>query len=150
MPEHRDRIELEVPEGKVVIQHARCPRGCDLMDPEVPIHEHPSIHLLCEFGGKRSHIHLDPVYGSHDNVYQQKIPEGAVVELLCPQCGAGLKDPDTSCAKCSAPMFTLHLPRGSFVEACQRNGCAHHVLRIVTGEQLMERLFNDVGMDAYL
>ena len=76
---------------------------------------------------------------------------GTVGGNLCqrPRCWY-YRDPDTNCAKCSAPMFMLHLPKGSYVEACQRAGCVHHKMRIVTGEQLMQRLFDDVGMDAFL
>ena len=145
-----ERIEIEVPQGKIVVRHARCPEGCNLMDPDVKIHGHPSIHLIAELGGRKGHMHLDPVYGSYDNIAEIELGPDDVVEFYCPNCGTSLRDPDTTCAKCSAPMFMLHLPEGSFVEACQRNGCPHHRLRIVTGEQLMQRLFDATGMDSYL
>jgi hypothetical protein len=47
-------------------------------------------------------------------------------------------------------MFMLHLPKGNYVEGCQRSGCYHHKLRIVTGEQMMQRLFDDLEMNSYL
>jgi hypothetical protein len=145
-----ERIEIEVPQGKIVVRHARCPEGCNLMDPDVKIHGHPSIHLIVAHQGRKGDIHLDPIYGSFDNISEVELEPSDIVELYCPNCGISLRDPDAACAKCSAPMFMLHLPEGSFVEACQRNGCAHHRLRIVTGEQLMQRLFDAEGMDSYL
>jgi hypothetical protein len=150
MAEVQNRIELEVPPGEVVVRHAECPNGCDLMDPEVEIHGHPSIRVAYEHADRKGEIHLDPIYGSHDNLFDRELPEGTILELSCPSCQVALRDPDATCTKCSAGMFTLHLPKGGFVEACQRKGCFHHKLRIVTGEQMMQRLFDEVGMDAYL
>ena len=150
MPVDCNRIEFQVPEGQLVVRHACCPAGCDLMDPQVRIHDHPAIHVKYEQAGKQVSIHLDPLYGSYDHILESAAPRGTVVEFFCPQCATSLNDPDTNCAQCSAPMFMLHLPNGSFVEGCQRAGCSHHRLRIVTGEQLMRRLFDEVGMDAYL
>jgi len=95
-------------------------------------------------------MHLDPVYGSHDNAAEIEIPESAVVELACPSCGVSLRDPESKCAQCAAPMFLLRLPGGGFVEACLRNRCLHHRLHLVTGEQMMQRMFDELGMDAFL
>ena len=151
MPKKKhDKIEIEVPRGRIVIRHACCPQGCDLMDPETPIHEHPSIHMAYEFEGRKGSVHVDPIYGSHDNIYDVEIPKGTIAEFLCPKCGATLTDPDANCSDCSAPMFILHLPEGGSVEACRRIGCFNHGLRIVTGEEMMQRLFDDLGMDSFL
>ncbi len=150
MSTERDKIEVEVPAGKLVVQQAQCPGGCDLMDGEVKIHDHPSIHLRYEFADRKGSIHLDPVYGSFDNITEGEIPAGTVVTFTCPRCGASLTDTGTSCSQCSAPMFMLHLPHGNYVEGCLRSGCYHHRLRIITGEQMMQRMFDDVGLDAYL
>lgn len=150
MSKEREKIEVEVPAGKLVVQHAKCPAGCDLMDGRVKIHDHPSIHLRYEYADRTGSIHLDPVYGSHDNVCEGEIPPGTVVGFFCPGCGTSLTDTGNSCSHCSAAMFTLHLPHGNYVEACQRSGCYHHKLRIITGEQMMQRMFDDVGLDAYL
>jgi len=150
MTDKRERIELEVASGALVVQRAACPAGCDLMDPKVTIHDHASIHLAYAFEGVQGHIHLDPVYGSFDNVCDREIPKGTVVSFTCPSCGVSLTDTGASCSRCTAPMFMLHLPKGNFVEGCQRSGCYNHKLHIVTGEQMMQRLFDDLGMDSYL
>lgn len=150
MTANRDRIEFEVPAGKLVVQHATCPSGCSLMDPKVMIHDHPAIYLAYAYGAIQGDIRLDPVYGSFDNVCDREIPHGTVVSFTCPSCGTSLTDPESSCSRCTAPMFMLHLPKGNFVEGCLRSGCFHHTLRIVTGEQMMQRMFDDLGMDSYL
>ena len=150
MTDKRDRIEFEVPAGKLVVQHATCPAGCDLMDSRVKIHGHPAIHLAYAHEGVKGHIHLDPVYGSFDNVRDREIPGGTVASFACPGCGVSLTDPRSFCSRCTAPMFMLHLPKGNFVEGCQRDGCFNHKLHIVTGEQMMQRMFDDLGMDSYL
>ena len=143
------RVEFEVPRGQVVVRHASCPNGHDLMDKEIKIGDHPAITLAVELGGKKGTIHLDPVYGSFNNTCDLEIPEKSTVKFSCPTCQDTLPG-DESCSKCSAPLFVLQLPGGGLVEGCTRNGCNHHNLRIVTGEQQMNRLFNEIGMDSFL
>ncbi len=150
MSDECNRVEVEVPAGTLVVRHARCPKGCDLMDAAVEIRGVPSIHLAYELRGEKGHIHLDPAYGRFENVSDREIPEGSIVQFSCPACGASLQDPQARCSACSAPMFMIHLPKGGFVEGCLRKGCIHHRLRLVTTEQMMQRLFDPVGMDIYL
>jgi hypothetical protein len=150
MSEINDRLEFMVPSGKLVIGHARCPKGCDLMAPERRIHGHPSIHVRATQGGRSCSIYLDPVYGLHENTSEIQVPEGETAAFSCPRCGASLAERDVTCSECAGPMFVLHLPEGGTVEACRRNGCPGHRLRIVTGEQHMQRLFDDLGMDSFL
>ncbi|MCK4413746.1 MAG: hypothetical protein KAY32_09395 [Candidatus Eisenbacteria sp.] len=150
MPEMRNRVEIMVPHGQFVVRQARCPQGCDLMDAEHPIHDHHSIHVEATCEGQTGSLYLDPVYGSHDNIAELEIPKGEIVEFTCPHCGTSLSDPDRSCAKCSAGIFTIHLPKGGFIEACRRGGCLNHRLQLVTGEQAMQRVFDELGMDAFL
>ena len=150
MPEMRHRVEIMVPQGKLLVRNARCPKGCNLMDPDHLIHDHASIHVKAAAGGQSGSVYLDPMYGSYENLSEVNVPPGEVVEFSCPHCGVSLTDPDATCAKCSAPMFVLHLPKGGFIEACERNGCSNHRLQIVTGEQAMQRAFDELGMDAFL
>ena len=150
MPEMRHRVEILVPKGKLLVRNARCPNGCNLMDSEHLIHDHASIHVKVKFGGQAGALRLDPLFGSYENLSEVNIPAGGVIEIACPRCGVSLTDPDQICGQCSAPMFILHLPKGGFIEACQRNGCPNHKLQIVTGEQAMQRAFDELGMDAFL
>jgi predicted RNA-binding Zn-ribbon protein involved in translation (DUF1610 family) len=150
MSKNSDRIELEIGESRLVVAHAKCPAGCNLMDSDVRFHDHPSIHLAFTYQGQPGTLYLDPVYGRYEKRSDPDVPSGEVVSLSCPHCGISLVDPDSTCRRCSAPMFSLHLPRGGFVEACSRSGCAHHTMRLVTGAQLMQRMFDELGMDSYL
>jgi len=150
MPEMRDRVELMVPHGQLVVRHARCPQGCNLMNAEHPIHEYPSIHVKATYQGRSGSIYLDPVYGRHDNIAEIEIPDGEIVEFSCPHCNTSLSDPERTCSRCSAGVFSLQLPKGGSVEACRRNGCPGHRLEIITGEQAMQRAFDELGMDAFL
>ncbi len=150
MPEMRHRIEIIVPQGTLVVRNARCPNGCGLMDREHPIHGHPSIRVRAAFGNVSGEVFLDPVYGSYDNISEIIVPRGQVAEFHCPHCGVALTDVDRRCAKCAAPVFTLGLPRGGSIEVCQRNGCPDHRMQIVSGEQAMQRVFDEIGMDAFL
>ena len=97
------------------------------------------------------HVHLDPAYGEFQNLGDRSVPRGAVVELLCPGCGVSLEDPEAVCSICSTSMFVLQLPRGGFVEGCRRKACFHHKLRLVSGDEALQRLFQKVGReDTYL
>jgi len=150
MPEMRHRVEIMIPRGTLVIRNARCPNGCNLMDHAHMIRGLDSISVKATAGGKSGAIRLDPLYGSFENESEIEVPSGQVVEFSCPHCGVSLKDTERTCAKCSAPMFVLHLPNGGFIEVCQRNGCSNHRLQIVTGEQAMQRIFDELGMDSFL
>lgn len=144
-----NRVEFEVPRGQVVVRHATCHNGHDLMDENVKINEHPSISLKIGLDGKTGTIHLDPVYGSFNNICDIEVPPKSVTHFSCPACDESLCE-DETCSKCSAPLFVLQLPGGGIVEGCSRNGCNQHNMRIVTGEQQMNRLFNEIGMDSFL
>lgn len=150
MSEINDRLELVLPRGKLVIGQVYCPHGCSLIAPYKKIHGHPSIHLRATHQGRSGSIYLDPVSGMHDNISEIEVPPGEVVEFSCPYCGVSLNDPDMTCNECAGPMFALRLPEGAVVEACRRNGCPGHRLRVITGEQLMQRLFDSLGMDSVL
>jgi len=150
MPEMRDRVEFAVPPGQIVVHRATCPRGCPLMAKDHPIHGHPSIRVRVRHEGRTGLLYLDPVYGSHDNESELEVPANAIAELSCPSCGTSLRHPEMTCALCAAPMFLLHLPGGGFVEACLRNRCFQHRLHVVTGEQVMQQMFDRIGMDSFL
>ena len=150
MPDDRERIEIDVPPGSLVVRHARCPGGCDLMDPGAPIHGRPSIHLLYRDADGEGDIRVDPAYGSFENVADRDLRDGMVVEFFCPKCRVSLRAPGERCGVCSAPMFALHLPHGVVVEGCQRKACFHHKLRLVSDEEEMQRLFDRLVTDNYL
>ncbi len=143
MTDKNERVEIQIPSASVTVADVRCPNGCDLMVPDRPIHGHPSIGVRISFGEKSGMIYLDPAYGSFDNQCDVEIPEGEVVRFDCPHCGASLLDEEEICQTCSAPLFTLHLPKGGIVEGCLRKGCFYHRLRIVDLDAQFVRLYKD-------
>ena len=146
----KEKIEVTIPSKAIRIQNANCPRGCSLMDDEVKIDGHPSILVKAKHMQNEGIIHLDPVYGSFHNISDLELNPEEVFEFFCPHCGVSLTDEGQTCHACSAPMFALHLPHGGIIEACLRNGCLEHSLKLVNGEELLRRLFEDQTLDAYL
>jgi len=146
----KEIVEIEVPSKAIRIQHASCPEGHSLMDEEHKINGYPSITVLARYKEREGLIYLDPVYGSFRNLPEIEIPEGEIVEFLCPECSISLTDEDISCSLCSAPMFSIHLPHGGIVEGCLRNGCQFHNLKLVEGEELVKRLYEDHTLDSFL
>lgn len=149
-PHQGERVEVTVPAAALVIRHAKCPNGCLLMAPQVPIEGHPSIHVKVTYGGTTGDVYLDPAYGSFHHRSDMEIPERAVVSFSCPHCGVSLEEEGLYCSSCSAPMFVLHLPRGGRIEGCCRKGCFAHRLEVLDlGAQLL-RLYEETQMDEYL
>ncbi len=143
-----EKIELQVRAKALHIAHAACSKGCNLMDEAVKIGGFPSIRVKIRHAGQEGLINLDPVYGSFEHQCSIQVPDGAVVEFFCPHCGVSLQGQET-CTLCSSPTFVLHLPRG-VIEGCLKKGCFAHSLKIVDAEELLERLFAEHTLDAYL
>lgn len=146
----KEKIEVTVPSKAIRIQHAHCPKGCSLMDDEVKINGYPSILVKAKYKDQEGLLHLDPVYGSFQNVSELDVEKGGVVEFFCPHCGISLTDEGQTCNVCASPMFALYLPHGGIIEACLRNGCLEHSLKLVDSEQLLSRLFEDQTLESYL
>lgn len=140
---NKERIILEVPAGKLHVEHAACPQGHSLMDPAMPIGGYPSIRIMAQYGSLQGLIHLDPVYGSFHNLLDIDIPEGVVVRMSCPTCGMSLEVPDDHCDHCYSPMFALYLPNGGILEGCTKNGCHKHKLRLVDVDEQIGQLHGD-------
>ncbi len=144
-------IEVEIPAKKLYVKHASCPNGHLLCDETVKIHGYPSIKVKVKYRDQEGWLYLDPVYGSYDNIEKEiTLPQGAVVEFFCPECGVSLKDPEETCQLCSSPLFVFQLPKGGIVEGCLKKGCMYHKMKIVDAEQQIARLFEDSTLESYL
>ena len=151
MPKRKkELVELALPSKAIRIQHASCPKGHSLMDKEHQINGYDSVSVLVKYQNQQGRIYLDPVYGSFKNVLEIKVDEGGIVEFLCPHCLVSLVDDLQTCSICSAPMFALQLPHGGIIEGCLRNGCQFHTLKLVSGDELVKRLYDSHTLDAYL
>jgi hypothetical protein len=149
MSRRQEKISLQLPEGVIGIRNAKCPQGCSLMDPEVKIHDLPSIKVRFKAEDHEGILRLDPVYGRFDNIQDWDPPKGTIVEFHCDRCGVSLQSEDDKCQACGAPLFTLQLSSG-IVEGCLRRGCLYHRLTIVDSDQLLVNLFEQHHLDTYL
>lgn len=145
----REKITLKLPEGAIGIRHASCPNGCNLMDPEVKIHDLASIKVRYALEGNEGVAHLDPLYGRFESVHEWDPALGSIVEFACPHCGVSLRSEEDTCQTCAAPLFAIHLKSG-IVEGCLRRGCLYHKMTIVDSDALMTRLFEKNQLDNYL
>ena len=146
----KETVEIELPSKAIRIQHAACPNGHSLMNSEHKINGYDSVSVLVKYKGQQGLIYLDPVYGSFKNVIEIKVDEGGMVEFFCPHCRISLADEHQTCIICAAQMLALHLPHGGIIEGCLRNGCQFHNLKLVSGDELVKRLYESHSLDAYL
>jgi hypothetical protein len=72
-------------------------------------------------------VRLSAIFGEYSIETDLEIPAGALVEFRCPACDQSLMLP-TPCKMCGAPMASLNLKDGGYVEICSRRGCTGHTL----------------------
>lgn len=118
------------------IQHAQCSNGCNLITAEKLINGMKAIKVKASHQGQEGIIYLDPEFGSYDHVTALNIPEGAVVDFHCPECGVSLVDKDDLCKTCGSPMLSLEIPKEGVVAACTKKGCFDHALRIDSFDEM--------------
>jgi len=86
-------------------------------------------------------VRLSAVFGEYTCETDLKLAEGAVVEFRCPHCEASIMVQAT-CKICRAPMASLNLDKGGYVEFCSRRGCKGHALGGVGNIDEMMSLMN--------
>lgn len=143
----KEIVELEIPTKSIRIRHAMCINGHSLMDEVATINGYPSVTVLAKYQDKEGLIHLDPVYGSFQNLWEITVPKDECVELFCPHCQVTLAEHGQICDECLAPMFAIYLPHGGLVEACLRNGCHHHALKFTDSEEIGKKLLEEHYFD---
>ncbi len=111
------------PRGNATIRSARCPKGCDLLDPHVRLAGVPAIRVIRRVMDREAVVHLDPVYGRANHRASQPCDEGVIAAYLCPACRARLELPERRCAECGAPMFGVQVARLGAASWCARKGC---------------------------
>ena len=94
---------------------------------------------------RRSHqegeVFLSAVFGDYGVETDLELQEGDVVDFSCPRCEASLMLP-LACKVCGAPMASLNLIKGGYVEFCSRRGCKGHALGGVGDVDEMMNLMN--------
>jgi predicted RNA-binding Zn-ribbon protein involved in translation (DUF1610 family) len=84
---------------------------------------------------------LSAVFGDYSIQTDLELKEGQIVEFRCPKCDASIMLPLT-CKLCGAPMASLNLKSGGYVEFCTRRGCRGHALGGVGDIDQMMSLMN--------
>jgi hypothetical protein len=138
-----EEVLVRVAPGTVRVRDGRCPKGCDLMDPSVPLSGKASIKLEAAIAGKRAPLWLNAFYGVYEYRSQLPLVDGQVLEIFCPHCGVSLSDADAQCSVCKIPMFTIKLAAGGEVAACPKVGCHNHQLVIVDLDAQLGRMYDD-------
>ncbi len=138
-----EKLTIEILAKSVVIRHAMCPQGHDLVDLDYLIDGEPAIRVTVRGSQSSGTLYFHPVYGNHSVETDVNLREGEAYELLCPQCGASLLHRDERCVFCNAPLFVIYLPKGGQLKSCTRKGCHNHRLELVDIESQLASLFSD-------
>ncbi|MBM4394284.1 MAG: hypothetical protein FJ087_01180 [Deltaproteobacteria bacterium] len=77
--------------------------------------------------GQEGPVALSAVFGDYSIETDLDIPEGTVIDLRCPTCEQSLLL-NIPCRQCHAPMASMDLKAGGYVEFCTRRGCRAHAL----------------------
>jgi hypothetical protein len=90
---------------------------------------------------REGEMHLSAIFGDYSLESDVEIAEGDIAEFHCPKCDASLMLP-LACKLCGAPMASLNLTAGGYVEFCARRGCKGHALGGVGDIDQMMSLMN--------
>jgi len=120
---HTRRAEVP-PHGHSAIRTASCPKGCDLVDPNVRIAGFAALRAVRSVGEREVLVHLDPVYGRVRHRAPEPCDAGVVAVYSCPSCHTPLAVPEHRCAECDAPAYAVIVKGRGIVEWCTRKGCA--------------------------
>ena len=134
----------------LVSMRVKCPLcGRSLMDEAHKLDNEPAISLRFHLEGKEGWIRLSSVYGSFLVESEFPIPNGGLVEFLCPGCQQQLKS-TVSCEVCLAPMVPLSLEEGGRLFICTRRGCRKHFLEFEDAVVALSRFYDRYCFDANL
>ena len=90
-------------------------------------------------------IYLSAVFGDYSVATDLTLAEGEIVDFRCPKCDASIMLP-VQCKLCGAPMASLDIRKGGYLEFCSRRGCKAHALggtgNIDDLMSLMNRMFD--------
>ena len=70
---------------------------------------------------------LSALFGDYTIETDLDLKDGMIVDFHCPRCEASIMLP-LACKLCGAPMASLNLVRGGYIEFCSRKGCRGHAL----------------------
>jgi predicted RNA-binding Zn-ribbon protein involved in translation (DUF1610 family) len=120
----------------------KCPCcGHSLMEEDHLLDNEPSIGLRFRQEGVAGWVCLSSVYGSFLVESEVPIPEGMVVEMVCPHCGQTLGSTDR-CDVCQALLIPLSCQGGGSVAICSRRGCRRHFLDYEDSQEALAKCYD--------
>lgn len=126
---------------EMLILEVRCPQCGALLTKNKRIHLNGYIRDTQKDGA----ILLSALFGDYTVETDLDIPEGSITDFRCPQCDNPIAISST-CKLCYAPMASLNIASGGYLEFCTRKGCKGHALGgfgdIDQMMSLMNKMFN--------
>ena len=97
---------------------------------------------------REGEMRLSAVFGDYAVDSDVEVKPGDIVDFRCPKCEAALAIA-LSCKLCEAPMASLNLKAGGYLEFCCRAGCKGHALGGVGDIDDMMRMMNKMFETPY-
>jgi hypothetical protein len=126
----RKNKQLNPNEGKVryILNHAFCPNGCDIIDPEVLINDFPGLRVKYKRPGVEGEFVISAIEGDFDKkIISGNLIEGEKDELFCPHCGVMFEKLVNCNCKPDADMIvfglTPELDYNDAITFCNVTGC---------------------------
>lgn len=85
------------------------------------------LHAFVRESHEEGEMRLSALFGNYAIETEMNVSDGACVEFHCPCCDASILLP-LACKLCAAPMASLHLVKGGYIEFCTRRGCKGHAI----------------------
>ncbi|MFB0525647.1 MAG: NADH-quinone oxidoreductase subunit NuoE [Phycisphaerae bacterium] len=96
-------------------------------DETFTIDGYPCLKINVATDHQQGWIRLSCLYGSYNVSTEFEIPEGTVVNFICPHCNSEIHS-TSDCSQCGAPMIPMLVDGGGIVRICSRRGCKNHML----------------------
>ncbi len=122
---------------QMLVLEVSCPQCAAVLTDKAKI----PLDAFVKETNQEGEMRLSAIFGDYTVETELDVREGQVVEFHCPQCEASLMLP-LACKVCGAPMASLNLVKGGYVEFCSRAGCKGHALGGVGDIDQMMSLMN--------
>ncbi len=126
---------------EMLLLEVTCPNCGDLLTEGRRVHLDAYVKETHQDG----EVFLSAIFGDYAIETELEIPKGAVAEFRCPTCDMSIML-NTPCKLCDAPLASLNLREGGYLEFCSRRGCTGHALGgfgdIDQMISLVNRMFN--------
>lgn len=96
-------------------------------DETFAIDGHPCLKINVAMDHTEGWARLSCLYGSYSVSTEFEIPEGTVVNFICPHCNSEIRS-TSDCSVCGAPMILMLVDGGGIIWICSRRGCKNHML----------------------